>query len=115
MDKFIQVMKALSDPIRVRIIKILQERTLCVCEIQALMSLPQPSVSKHLKVLEDAGLIHSSKDGLWVNYCAADGSESPYAASLLGHLKHWLANDGEIKMLRKILPRIHRERICKKD
>jgi len=114
-DTFIKVMKALSDPNRVRIVKILQDRTLCVCEMQALLSLPQPTVSKHLKVLEDAGLVSNSKDGLWVNYSIADGKDSPYAASLLGQLKHWLSDKPEIKTLQKKLLSIHREKLCKKD
>ncbi|MDI6743690.1 MAG: metalloregulator ArsR/SmtB family transcription factor, partial [Smithella sp.] len=68
MDDFINVMKALSDPNRVRMIKLLQNKDLCVCELQQLLSIPQPAVSKHMKVLEKAGMVKSSKEGLWVNY-----------------------------------------------
>lgn len=115
MDMFVKVMKALSDPNRVRLLKILQKRTLCVCEIQTLLGIAQPTVSKHLKVLEEAGLVSSSKVGLWVNYSVADGSDSPYAASLLGNIRHWFADDENIQMLEKMLPVIQRENICKKD
>ncbi len=61
MKDFVDVMKALSDPNRVRIVKMLQHKTLCVCEIQAILQIAQPSVSKHLKILENAGLVESKK------------------------------------------------------
>ena len=79
------------------------------------MGIAQPTVSKHLKVLEAAGLVEHEKDGLWMNYFLTDGRMSPYAASLLGNLKHWLAEDPEMEALKKKLPSIHREEICKKD
>ncbi|MBF0476418.1 MAG: winged helix-turn-helix transcriptional regulator, partial [Deltaproteobacteria bacterium] len=96
MKPFLKVMKALSDPNRIKIIKMLQHRMMCVCEIQAALRIAQPSVSKHLKILEDAGLVASSKDGLWVNYHLTSGHDSPYAASLLGNLRHWLDDDPEV-------------------
>jgi len=114
MKEFIKVMKALSDPNRVKIIKILQKRVMCVCEIQAALYLAQPTISKHLKVLEEAGLVSHSKDGLWVNYSLTDGAQSPYTASLLGHMRHWLSEDTEIKRLLYHLNEIQREDICKK-
>lgn len=114
MDIFISVMKALSDPNRVKLLKILQKRTLCVCEIQTLLGIAQSRVSKHLKVLEEAGLVNSRKDGLWVNYFVADGSDSPYAASLLGQIRHWFSDDENIQVLEKMLPDVKRENICKK-
>ncbi len=112
MREFIKVMKALSDPNRVKVIKLLQRRVLCVCEIQAALGLAQSSVSKHLKILEEAGLIRFSKDGLWVNYQLADGAKNPYAASLLGSLRHWLEEDPEVVQLMERLPEIHRDTIC---
>jgi len=68
MKSFIKVMKALSDPNRVKIVKLLQRKVMCVCELKAALGIAQPSVSKHLKILEDAGLVDFKKDGLWVNY-----------------------------------------------
>ncbi len=112
MKAFIKVMKALSDPNRVKILKLLQRRDLCVCEIQAAVGLAQPTVSKHLKILEDAGLVTYTKDGLWVNYRLSDGSSSPYASALLGNLRHWLEDDPEIEDLVKKLPELDREKIC---
>jgi ArsR family transcriptional regulator len=113
MKDFIRVMKALSDPNRVKILKLLQQKTMCVCELQGAIQISQPSVSKHLKLLEEAGLVDYKKEGLWVNYFLADGKASPYAASLLGNLKHWLEDDPEISDLVVIVPFLNREELCK--
>lgn len=115
MKKFIKVMKALSDPTRVRIMKLLQRRTLCVCELQEALGIAQSTTSKHLKILEEAGLITFTKEGLWVNYTVADGSDSPYAANILGNLKHWLDDDPEIRTLVEKLPGINRESIIRRE
>jgi ArsR family transcriptional regulator len=113
MKDFIKVMKALSDPNRVKILKLLQQKTMCVCELQGALQITQPSVSKHLKLLEEAGLVDYKKEGLWVNYYLADGKASPYAASLLGNLKHWLEDDPEISDLVAVVPFLNREELCK--
>jgi ArsR family transcriptional regulator len=113
MKDFIKVMKALSDPNRVKILKLLQQKTMCVCELQGALQISQPSVSKHLKLLEEAGLVDYKKEGLWVNYYLADGKASPYAASLLGNLKHWLEDDPDISDLVAIVPFLNREELCK--
>ena len=112
MNRFVRVTKAVSDPNRVKMIKMLQKKVMCVCEIKEALGLAQSTASKHLKILEQAGLITYSKEGQWVNYRLADGSDSPYAASILGSLRHWLEDDPEVKALVEKLPRIRREDIC---
>ena len=114
MKKFLKVVKALSDPNRLKIVKMLQHKIMCVCEMQEALQVSQPAVSKHLKLLEDAGLVDFEKDGLWVNYYLTDGSSSPYVASMLGNLRHWLEDDQEILELVKRLPSIRREDVCRK-
>jgi ArsR family transcriptional regulator len=113
MREFIKVMKALSDPNRVKMIKMLQRKVLCVCEIQESLGLAQSTASKHLKILEDAGLITFVKEGLWVNYRLADGARNPYVASLLGNLRHWLEDDDQVAALVARLPEVRRETICR--
>ena len=113
MKEFIKVMKALSDPNRVKLLKLLQKREMCVCEIQAALGIAQPTVSKHLKILENAGLVGRKKEGLWVNYSLSDGGRSPYAASLLGNLKHWLEEDPEIRDLSARSGDLRREDLCR--
>jgi len=114
MKSFLKVMKALSDQNRVKIIKLLQQKMMCVCELQGALKIAQPTVSKHLKILEEAGLVDYAKDGLWVNYFLADGQASPYASSVLGNLKHWLEEDPEIVELVKKVPFLNREELCRK-
>ena len=113
MEKFIKVMKALSDPNRVKMVKLLQHKVMCVCEIQSAMGLAQSTVSKHLKILEEAGLITFFKDGLWVNYSLSDGTDSPYAANLLGNLRHWFDDNPGLATIVEQLPTIRRETICR--
>ena len=114
MKQFVKVMKALSDPNRVKIIKLLQQKIMCVCELQGALNIAQPNVSKHLKILEEAGLVEYRKEGLWVNYYLTVGKSSPYAASLLGNLRHWLNDDPEVSELVKIVPHLNREELCRR-
>ena len=114
MKDFLKVMKAISDPNRLKIVKMLQHKSMCVCEMRAALNVSQPAVSRHLKSLEEAGLVTSQKDGQWVNYHLTDGRNSPYVANILGNLRHWLEDDPEIYNIVKRLPDIRRENICKK-
>jgi len=101
MRELVNVMKALSDPGRLKVLKMLEAREMCACEIISLLGLAQPTVSRHLKVLVDAGLITGRKVGSWVHYRLAPAS--PYARSLLAALPGWLEDDPEIKALRQAL------------
>lgn len=115
MRVFIRVMKALADPSRVKIVKMLQKKEMCVCEIQEALGIAQSTASKHLKILEEAGLTTYRKDGLWVNYALSDGSDNPYAANMLGNLRHWLEDDPEVTRLSAQLDGIRRETICSRE
>ena len=114
MKQLIKVMKAMSEPNRVKILKLLQQKELCVCELQALLELAQPTISKHLKLLEDAGLVDSYKDKLWVNYRLTKGEDSVYAKNLLKNLSGWLQDDPEIANLMLKSLHVHRDTICNK-
>ncbi len=111
MRDFLRVMKAASDPSRIKILKMLQHKSMCVCEMRTALELAQPTVSKHLKILEDAGLVACRKTGLWANYYLTDGANTPYAANLLENLRNWLENDPEIVRLAEAIPSIRREDI----
>jgi ArsR family transcriptional regulator len=109
---FIKVMKALSDPNRVCIVKMLQHRSMCVCELQAALKIAQPTVSNHLKTLEEAGLVAYRKEGQWVNYYLM--GNNPYARELLEKLGLWLQEDSRIEEMVKTVPFLNREEICRK-
>ncbi len=65
-----QVAKALGDPVRVQLVDVLRRHAgkVCVCELVPLFDLSQPTVSHHLKVLREAGIVGSERQGLWAYY-----------------------------------------------
>src|SRR5438105_12448446 len=64
------IAKALGDPVRLQLVDVLRKHAgqVCVCELVPLFDLSQPTVSHHLKVLRDAGLVGSERRGLWAYY-----------------------------------------------
>lgn len=112
MKQFIRVMKALSDPNRVRVIKLLGQKDLCVCEIQQVLNLAQSTVSKHMKLLEDAGLVEKERQGTWMIYRLADGSDSVYAEAMLTRLESWLDTDKALQAMQRDLPQAALLRGC---
>ena len=74
MEKDLDVFKACSDATRLRILFLLTERELCVCEIMAVLDLPQGKVSRHLAVMKQYGLLTVHRDGVWIYYALAKDS-----------------------------------------
>ncbi len=68
------VFKALADPNRVRLLSLVKAGERCVCDLTEPLSLGQPTVSHHLKVLVDAGLVHREKRGTWAYYSVVPGA-----------------------------------------
>jgi ArsR family transcriptional regulator len=60
--------KALSDPTRLKIIKLLAEKEMCVCEVMAALNLTQPNASHHLNLLEREGIVKKRREGKWILY-----------------------------------------------
>jgi ArsR family transcriptional regulator len=69
-ERMAVVAKALGDPIRMQLVDVLRRHAgkVCVCELVPLFDLSQPTVSHHLKVLRDAGIVGSERRGLWAYY-----------------------------------------------
>ncbi len=63
-----ETFKGLSDPTRLRIIALLLEQELCVCDLMAVLQLPQSTVSRHMIRLKSAGLVSDRRAGKWVHY-----------------------------------------------
>lgn len=76
MRPFMNITKALSEENRVRIILALRNGELCVCEIIALLGLAPSTVSKHMSILRQAGIVEDRKDGRWMYYRLA-GEDAP--------------------------------------
>ncbi len=72
MQELIGIFKALSDETRLRILKLLQNGELCVCDIVAAFDMIQPKVSFHLAALKEAGFIRDRKQGKWTHYSLDD-------------------------------------------
>lgn len=86
-------MKAVGDPTRVRILKILEGGELCVCQIIAVIALGQSTISKHLFLLRAAGLIKDRRDKKWIHYSLDGKSGNLYSGALLRNLRKWLNDD----------------------
>lgn len=61
-------MKALADDTRLKIFHMLEHGELCACDILAEFTITQPTLSYHMKILSESGLVHSRKDGVWMKY-----------------------------------------------
>lgn len=68
MKTLAQTLKALSDETRLRIIALLCRGELCVCDLMAILELPQSTVSRHLATLRHAGLVEDRRQGVWMYY-----------------------------------------------
>jgi ArsR family transcriptional regulator len=85
-----EIFKAMSDPCRLKILSLLREGELCVCEIMVAVDRPQSSTSHHLSILKDAGLIRERKDGRWSRYRLSEGAviEMLNLVKLMKETKH---------------------------
>lgn len=85
---FIKSSKAISDETRVRILKLLEVRELCVCQLMAILEMGQSTVSKHLGILKNAGLVESRKDWTWSFYkLSNEGTNSNFVKLLSSALR----------------------------
>ena len=84
MKKTAQLFKALSDETRLRILALLTAGELCVCDLMAVLELPQSTVSRHLAYLRHAGLVEDRRQGVWMYYRLATPSAE------MGEVAEWL-------------------------
>ncbi|WP_157895068.1 metalloregulator ArsR/SmtB family transcription factor [Verrucomicrobium sp. GAS474] len=89
LESFARQQKALGDPSRLRIIRILKEQSLCVCEIMAVLELPQYAVSRHLGILRQAGLVQGWREGTWMHYRLAEKLPEAWLEALDALCKVW--------------------------
>jgi ArsR family transcriptional regulator len=83
MTQVAKLFRALADSNRLRIVNILSHRDLCVCDLQTVLGLSQPFISRHLAHLRRAGLVHDRREGARVCYSLALGDELGRALSSL--------------------------------
>lgn len=104
MNKLLNTLKSLSDETRLRLINLLYEKELCVCDLVEALQVSQPKVSRHLSTLKNAGLVSDRKQAQWVYYSIIHHTENKFLDNLvflnlrnkdvfkkdLKNLKEWL-------------------------
>ncbi|MEJ2745172.1 MAG: metalloregulator ArsR/SmtB family transcription factor [bacterium] len=108
-----KIFKALADRNRLRILKMLEARPLCVCEITAVLGIAQSSVSRHLGILREAGLVDDQKEGQWMIYSLARGGDD-VTKSVIAGIGRWLADDPLVKSDSRKAQQVDREQLCPK-
>jgi len=114
MQLIIKTIKALSDSNRLTMVKLLQKQPLCVCEIEALLPIAQPTISTHLRILTEANLIKPEKQGLWVIYSLVDDKRSPELKMMVQNALDYLEKTNDLKPLFKKLKTLNLRESCKK-
>jgi DNA-binding transcriptional ArsR family regulator len=97
MKEFMHIAKALADENRVRILMFLRSGELCVCQIIEMLCLAPSTVSKHLALLRQAGLVESHKNGRWIYYHLPDHEASDTVTEALAWIKNSLSTDKRIQ------------------
>ena len=82
METTAAMFKLLSEPVRLRILGLLSRGELCVCDLMAVLGLPQSTVSRHLGRLAKAGFLTGRRNGKWMHYRLAEGRSGPLAPAL---------------------------------
>jgi len=110
-------LKALADGNRLRILRLLMDRPRCVCELQAALGIAQPTVSKHLSILEEAGWLDKQRRGKnFIYYRLIEGiAPEDHRAALLSLLRLWLLEDPELTALSRLAQKINAEEILKES
>ncbi len=81
-----EIFKALSEPTRLRIMAMLTEGEMCVCELQEALLLPQSTVSRHMSRLKTSGLVQDSRHGKWIHY-RLNNANQPLLVALKGYFR----------------------------
>nr|MBF0223175.1 winged helix-turn-helix transcriptional regulator [Desulfobulbaceae bacterium] len=116
MNTIAQLFKALAEPIRLRILALLIDEERCVCDLMAVLELPQSTISRHLAYLKNAGWVEGERRGVWMYYALTDnldGFREELQQILAVHLP--LTEQGTVdqKRLRIYLAQGERDACCR--
>lgn len=112
MKETTNLFKALSDKNRLRILKMLQMKPLCVCEITDVLKLAASTVSEHLSILKKEGFILEERDGKWVNYLINQRPTDQRISAILSQLDFWLGDYSIIEEDRVKVKVVDRHKVC---
>jgi DNA-binding transcriptional ArsR family regulator len=117
-ENLVEILKALSDESRLRILGALAEGERCVCQIVALIDLAPSTISRHLAILRAAGLIRCRKSGRWIHYRLADPSGDDVTRRTVAWIREVLAREPRIGSDREAMAEILRkdpEDLCRAE
>ncbi len=116
MRAFLSIAKALSDENRVRALMALAGGELCVCQLIELLGLAPSTVSKHMAILHQSGLVETRKDGRWIYYRLAEEPALPCVRQALAMAQECLGKDARIRADARVLRGVRkmaREDLCR--
>ena len=110
LDTTERLFKIFADKNRLRILLLLRQRKMCVCELAFVLQVTQPSISRHLKRMKESGLTGDEQDGFWTNYFLI--KESKAGRRILQYINASLKHDAVIKADRERLKKTDRAKLC---
>ncbi len=110
MDELAQIFKVFSDKNRLRIVALLSNQKMCVCELAFVLGVTQPSISRHLKKMKTMGIICDEQDGFWTNYFL--NCNNLRTKTILKHVESWLRDDSTALNDLKKLDMVDRTKVC---
>ncbi|MEN6412811.1 MAG: metalloregulator ArsR/SmtB family transcription factor [Veillonellales bacterium] len=107
-EKYTKFFKALGEPTRLKILRLLVEREMCVCELMKVLDMNQPRISQHLKILKEVGAVKERKQAQWSYYsvCCEDFQDFINAFAI------FMTED--MKNITDLSSEYQRMKICKK-
>lgn len=106
------IFKVLSDQNRLRILKMLQIKPLCVCEITDVLQLAASTVSQHLSLLKKEEFILEDRDGKWVNYLINQSPSDQRISAILSQLDFWIGDNELIESDKQKVKVVNRFKLC---
>jgi ArsR family transcriptional regulator, arsenate/arsenite/antimonite-responsive transcriptional repressor len=113
MHDIAQIYRALSEEMRLRILMLLTNGELCVCDIMAVLEEPQSKVSRHLAYLKHSGLIQGKRVGTWMHYFVRDALDELTTAHLVFLKNELSGQDWAVADVEK-MRRVQAQKLCEK-
>jgi ArsR family transcriptional regulator len=113
--ELLRVSKALSDETRVRMLKLLMEKDICICEMKRIFPKSESQISRHLKILMDAGFLRRWNEGRCVVYVADKDNSNKYCRALLEVLANSFEDDKQLSKDRERLRKVIKDQVREKS
>lgn len=97
MDSILSLFKAFSDPARIRIVMVLGEQELCLCNLQEILGLSPSTVSRHVSILKREGFLDSRKNGKWTYFSLSPLGKGSFKSEIFRCISDSLEGDPTVK------------------